>query len=243
MLYFSFYGINYKNEENFLVKNTSVNDLNICIKPNVNVRFYILKNNYINYNSGFITFYGFNVNYNMTQNINNDFNMHKHIFDATGKILDIDNKKVFNIINDKIDSKSELQDSKKNSCIDNWTKIFKKILYLNIDLQDELQDELEDKLQDELQDYQIIRFVDCKEIFKNPKYFTIPEHIEIVILEKISVDIINLPSTIKELWLINTVDQTNLPYNLQKLRLYNYTNQKYNMKIPFGCIVEDGCKK
>jgi hypothetical protein len=79
----------------------------------------------------------------------------------------------------------------------------------------------------------IIRFFDCT-ISTDVE---LPNNINIVILENCNVDLTNLSYDVSEIWLINSQVQTNLPFGLQKLRLYG-TYDIESMKIPFGCTIE-----
>jgi len=81
--------------------------------------------------------------------------------------------------------------------------------------------------------FKIYRFCNCT----METNIQIPDFIEIIIMENTYSDLINLPYSIKEIWLINSIEQTNIPITLNKLRLFG----KYDldkMKIPFGCEVE-----
>jgi len=81
--------------------------------------------------------------------------------------------------------------------------------------------------------FKIFRFCNCT-IELNTQ---IPDFIEIIIMENTRSDLTNLSYSLKELWLINSIEQTNIPITLNKLRLFgNYNLDK--MKIPFGCEVE-----
>lgn len=81
--------------------------------------------------------------------------------------------------------------------------------------------------------FKIFRFCNCK-IEMN---IEIPDSIEIIIMENSYFDLTNLPYSVKELWLIYSAEQTNIPITLNKLRLFgNYNLEK--MKIPFDCEVE-----
>ncbi len=84
-----------------------------------------------------------------------------------------------------------------------------------------------------LDNFKIYRFCNCT----METNIEIPDFIEIIIMENTRSDLINLPYSIKEIWLINSTEQTNIPITLNKLRLFG----KYDldkMKIPFGCEVE-----
>ena len=79
----------------------------------------------------------------------------------------------------------------------------------------------------------IIRFFDCSV----DSDVVLPSHINIIILETCKIDFTNISFDVSEIWLINSKEQTNLPFGLNKLRLFG----KYdiaNMKIPFNCEVE-----
>lgn len=81
--------------------------------------------------------------------------------------------------------------------------------------------------------FKIYRFCNCT----METNIQIPDFIEIIIMENTNFDLINLPYSLKEIWLINSTEQTNIPITLNKLRLFG----KYDldkMKIPFGCEVE-----
>lgn len=81
--------------------------------------------------------------------------------------------------------------------------------------------------------FKIFRFCDCT-IELNTQ---IPDFVEIIIMENTHSDLTNLSYSLKELWLINSIEQSNIPITLNKLRLFgNYNLDK--MKIPFGCEVE-----
>ena len=84
-----------------------------------------------------------------------------------------------------------------------------------------------------LSQFKIVRFCNCT-IELNTQ---IPDFVEIIIMENTRSDLTNLSYSLKELWLINSIEQTNIPITLNKLRLFgNYHLDK--MKIPFGCEVE-----
>lgn len=79
----------------------------------------------------------------------------------------------------------------------------------------------------------IIRFFDCTV----DSDIVLPSHINIIILEKCKIDFTNISFDVSEIWLIDSKEQTNLPFGLNKLRLFG----KYdvaNMKIPFNCEIE-----
>jgi hypothetical protein len=85
---------------------------------------------------------------------------------------------------------------------------------------------------DNLEDI-IIQFYDCKINLDT----IIPKNVNHIIFENYKEDFVNLPNHITIVWLINSQEQSNLPYSLEKLKLYG----KYDfdkMKIPFGCEIE-----
>lgn len=79
----------------------------------------------------------------------------------------------------------------------------------------------------------IVRFFDCT----ISTYFELPPNINIIIFEKCDFDLTNMSCNVSEVWLINSKEQSNLPYGLQKLRLFGKYDVEY-MKIPFGCEIE-----
>ena len=81
-------------------------------------------------------------------------------------------------------------------------------------------------------DIEIIRIFNST-IDTNIKF---PENITIIILEFCKIDLLNLDNYVKEIWLINSRNQTNLPIGLEKLKIYDNFGNK--MKIPYDCVLE-----
>jgi hypothetical protein len=78
-----------------------------------------------------------------------------------------------------------------------------------------------------------VRYINCQ-IIPN---MILPTNINTIIFEDCNIDFTNFSDNITTLWLLNSKEQSNLPYGLSKIKLYgNYDMDK--MKIPFGCKIE-----
>lgn len=74
-----------------------------------------------------------------------------------------------------------------------------------------------------------VRFVDC--VFDEEIIF--PPYIKTLILENCQQDLTNLQEELTSIWLLNSVNQTNLPIGIKKI----YSSNISNIKTPFGCKV------
>lgn len=81
-----------------------------------------------------------------------------------------------------------------------------------------------------------IRFCECKFV----PDVKIPKTVKTIMLEGCTEDLYNLPRKLKKLWLLDSANQTNLPFELKKIYLYGAVKNNSTTeltKVPYGCQV------
>jgi len=225
----------------FIKSEDNINLINICVEN----KLYSLNNCQI-ISDKLIFFSFYNLKYNDIKNklinlINNNKTVYINsniselkFYSYTFNIISYSNgsANLYSIYNDYYEIYFNY--IKYNSCINISAKIPFLFLIKNIKVHNFINEYIDQNTYNNCgKDIKILRLFNSSFSSK----LLINDNITTLILENCKTEITNIPFNIKEIWLINSVQQTNLPIGLEKLKIYNGDNNE-KIKIPYGCQIE-----